>query len=238
MRATPLEFRYRLLLLTLVFLLGFWSPGFRTPSVWILAAAALAHHHMLDIRSASLVIGEFAALLAFFAAVLRTWAAAYLGSGVVYSGDFHSHAVVAAGPYRYLRNPLYLGSELNFIAMAIFMPLYGAIFALSVSTLLIIRFIAAEESRLAATPGYADYARRVPRILPSLSPRVPPSPAQPRWMQAFAGEIYCWGAAISMAAFVPQYYATRVAQGILVSLGLSFVLKGLWPSAKPQAALT
>jgi protein-S-isoprenylcysteine O-methyltransferase Ste14 len=50
------------------------------------------------------------ALLVFLAALLRTWATAYLRTEVVHDMSQHSEALVADGPYRYMRNPLYLAN--------------------------------------------------------------------------------------------------------------------------------
>jgi protein-S-isoprenylcysteine O-methyltransferase Ste14 len=232
MRATAFEFRFRLLILSLIVGLGFWSPGFHTSTVWMLSAGWLAHQQWLGIQTSSLAVGYAAAALALLAASLRTWAAAYLGSGVVFSGDFHHQQLVAAGPFRYVRNPLYLGAELHFLALAIFMPLYGAIFMLVVNTVMQARFIAAEEALFAATTGYKEYFVKVPRIWPALTPRVPASAMLPHWGQGFLGEIYCWGAALSFLLLVPSYNVVRILQGILISLGVSLVVKGFWPAPK------
>src|SRR6267143_661265 len=49
-------------------------------------------------------------ILIFLAAFLRTWATAYLRTEVVHDVSQHSEALVADGPYRYVRNPLYLAN--------------------------------------------------------------------------------------------------------------------------------
>src|ERR1044072_7477376 len=49
-------------------------------------------------------------LLVFLAAALRTWGAAYLRTEVVHDTAQHSEALVADGPFRYTRNPLYLAN--------------------------------------------------------------------------------------------------------------------------------
>src|SRR3974390_2449988 len=49
------------------------------------------------------------ALLAAAGAWLRVWGAAYLGYDVVHHSLMQAGGVMAAGPYRYMRNPLYLG---------------------------------------------------------------------------------------------------------------------------------
>jgi protein-S-isoprenylcysteine O-methyltransferase Ste14 len=45
------------------------------------------------------------ALLVFLAAMIRTWGAAYLRTDVVHDTAQHSKALVADGPFRYVRNP-------------------------------------------------------------------------------------------------------------------------------------
>src|SRR5262250_2812371 len=56
-------------------------------------------------RVFGLILG--AALLG-VAAMLRTWASAYLHAEVVYASEVKTEALVADGPYRRVRNPLYL----------------------------------------------------------------------------------------------------------------------------------
>ena len=50
------------------------------------------------------------ALLIFLAALFRTWATAYLRTEIVHDASQHSEALVADGPFRYVRNPLYLAN--------------------------------------------------------------------------------------------------------------------------------
>jgi hypothetical protein len=107
------------------------------------------------------------------------------------------------------------------------MPLYGAIFALITATIFLVVIIRAEESRLAATPGYAEYAARVPRLLPSLRPRTPASSARPHWGRSLLGEIYYWGFALSFAIFLTQYNAQLIIRGVLLSLGVSLIVRAL-----------
>jgi protein-S-isoprenylcysteine O-methyltransferase Ste14 len=80
--------------------------------------------------------------------------------------------LATAGPYAYTRNPLYLGS---------FVMALGFAFAARswwIVAILIVMFVAiylpvirAEELFLAQHfPEFADYARRVPRLVPTLTP--------------------------------------------------------------------
>ncbi len=123
MRATELEFRYRFFVITAIYFLGFgcYAVDHVNAGVaiahWLSGAAA----PITGPRSALLLklIFGVGALLAIAAAVVRTWAAAYLKSDVVHDLDLHSDALVADGPFRYVRNPLYVGGVLLGIGMGL-----------------------------------------------------------------------------------------------------------------------
>jgi len=66
------------------------------------------------------------ALIAALAVLLRVWGSAYLGAAIVNSGEMEAGTVVADRPYRYVRNPLYLGSWLIVVAMAFLMAPTGS----------------------------------------------------------------------------------------------------------------
>lgn len=65
------------------------------------------------------------------------------------------------------------------------------------------RLIGREEAALAASKGesFRAYCAAVPRFFPAWRARVKPSGAQPRWGQAFLGEMFLWGFAASIVAF-------------------------------------
>lgn len=81
------------------------------------------------------------------------------------------------GPYAHTRNPLYLGSML--IAAGFAAALQSWAFALALAAgfaIVYIPVIASEERFLRATfPGFDAYCRRVPRLLPRLTPAAPQS---------------------------------------------------------------
>lgn len=175
-------------------------------------------------------------LFALAGAALRTWGAAYLGSGVVQDSSMHGDRIVAAGPYRYMRNPLYLGTFLHTIALALLMMPSGALFTIIVIGSLQLRLMFAEEFFLAAKLGepYRAYCAAVPRIVPSLRARVAQSAVQPAWGVALLGEIYMWGVVASFVAFGWKYNAFLIIQGVVVSLGISLVARAFVP--KPNTA--
>jgi protein-S-isoprenylcysteine O-methyltransferase Ste14 len=76
------------------------------------------------------------------------------------------------GPYAHTRNPLYLGSMLMAAGFAVALLSWPVALVLAVLFALIyIPTIASEERFLRATfPEFADYCRRVPRLIPRLTP--------------------------------------------------------------------
>jgi hypothetical protein len=76
------------------------------------------------------------------------------------------------GPYAYTRNPLYLGSMLIAVGFAVALLSWPVALVLAVGFALIyIPVIASEERFLRATfPGFDAYCRRVPRLIPRLTP--------------------------------------------------------------------
>src|SRR5207302_4345728 len=135
------------------------------------------------------------------------WGTAYLSPPVVQAGAMHGEDVIAAGPYRFLRNPLYLGTFLHTFALALLMPPSGAIFCIVVVFLFQHRLITAEESFLTTKLGapYLAYCAKIPCLIPALTPRIPASTLQPKWPAAFFGEIYMWGVVVSFAILGWRY---------------------------------
>jgi hypothetical protein len=66
------------------------------------------------------------------------------------------------------------------------------------------RLILREEAGLLTAQGesYRRYLNAVPRLWPSLRPRIPSGSVKPNWCDGFAGEIFMWSIAIVMTAFV------------------------------------
>ena len=143
----------------------------------------------------------------------------------------HGDDVVAAGPYRFLRNPLYVGIFIHTFALALLMPPSGALLSIVLIGLFELRLIAGEEAFLTAKLGepYLAYCAKVPALFPALTPRVPASSVQPQWPQAFLGELYMWGVAISFATLGWRYNSFLIIQGVVVSLGLSLIARAFIP---------
>lgn len=121
-------------------------------------------------------------LLSILAETLRFWAIGFTGGptrGVV----LEAPKLVSAGPYAYVRNPLYVGNLLNGMAMAVAatggLPAWQAMGVVVLCGGLLWRFygmvIGLEEAFLERSFGqsYRDYCRAVPRLMPRPSPAGP-----------------------------------------------------------------
>jgi len=240
MKATPLEYRFRFLIHAIIYLLGFtapWNYWLHLDSIrtWQYLAAWPARSGWTSFSDATVIVLLLGVLCAFTGALLRTWGTAYLSPSVVQDGAMHGEGVVAAGPYRYLRNPLYLGTFIHTFALALLMPPSGAIFCILAIGLFQLRLIAAEEPFLTAKLGesYLAYCSKVPRLVPALTPRVPGSSLQPKWPTAFFGEIYMWGVFLSFAVLGWRYNSVLIVKGVVISLGVSLIARALIPKPGP-----
>lgn len=244
MGATRFEYRIRYLLHGIIFLLGFWGfwepwLNLTTKSTWLILSADLARQGWLGFQAATMLLLVLAIVFTALGAWMRTWGAAYVGTSVVHAGDMHGEVLRADGPYRRTRNPLYLGTLLNTVGVALLMPPAGAVFTIAAIWILQVRLALAEEPFLTQRFGeaYLRYAERVPRFLPSPRPMVPSSGQQPRWLQAILGESYFLGVVITLAGFGWDFNAMPLLKGILISLGVSLVLRALMPRTTPQPAV-
>lgn len=248
MKASRFEYRFRYLLHGVIYALGFWAPW----NYWLHLDPAGANAHTWGLLAVNLMqVGlnislGFQLLLwvaiacAFAGVLLRTWGGAYLGADVVHSGGMHTaesgeeSGLLQDGPFRYVRNPLYLGTFLHTLAVCLLMPRSGAIFTLVLIGVLQIRLILAEEPFLTARLGapYVAYCGLVPRLLPALRPRVVAQGLRPRWAQAMLGESYMWGVAVAFAVAGWRYNATLLLQLLLVSFGVSLLVRAFFPGGR------
>ena len=245
MRAFPSEYRFRYLLHILLYALGFYAPWERytsltlgEPTWWLTLASLPARAGWFSFAAASRYLLVFACVTATLGALLRVWGSAYLGSSVVQSGSMHGDQLIADGPFRHVRNPLYLGTFLNVLALSLLMPPTGAIFAIVTIGTLQLRLIGAEEQFLAAKVGapYVAYLQQVPRLLPSLRPRIPASGRRPRWANGVLVEVFFLGCAVSFLTLGSSYNSVPIIKGVLISLGLSLIAKAAAPRSDTIAS--
>lgn len=236
MSTTPLDYRLRYPIHIVIFVAGFWpfwEPwlGLNTKSTWLASSAALARQGWLGFQPAVAVVLVVSLVFVGLGAAFRVWGAAYIGAAKVNLPEMQGQSMISDGPYRHTRNPLYLGTLLHTLGLALLMPPAGAIFAVAAVWILQVRLAFAEESFLLQRFGeaYRVYMARVPRFLPSPKPLVPAAGASAHWLQALIGEVYFLGVVVTLLLFGWSFNATPVLQGILVSLGLSIVAYAFLP---------
>ncbi len=245
MKATRFEFRFRVAIICTLYFLGFFAPWERLgadanpnpPRLWSWLALEAARTGLLSVGNAYLAITVAAVALAILGALLRVWGTAYLGHFVMRNPAMQAGAVMASGPYRHLRNPLYVGMVLTSMAVATLMPASGAALFLAGMILFTARLIGGEEAFLAAQLGedYTEYRKAVPSIVPALKSRLAASTVKPRWLQSLLAEVYPVGAAVCFAAIAWSYDANLLTRCVLVCFGLSLVVRAVTGSREPAA---
>ena len=242
MRATKLEFRLRFVIMVVIVGLGFWSPwieawsiGQRIPLLeWL--ALEVSRAGLLPFTVASPAVVAIASLLALTAAVLRVSGTAYLGASTMLDARMQGDRVVASGPYRFVRNPLYLGTLFMMAAMGFAMPPTGAAFTLVLVGAFLVRLILAEEAHLTAQMGetYQAYLRAVPRLVPRLRTQVETRAGKPHWVRAVLNELAPIGVFIALSCFSWTYNNETILRAILVSFGASLVVRALVKESKVE----
>jgi protein-S-isoprenylcysteine O-methyltransferase Ste14 len=246
MKASAIEFRLRMWIQLVIVFLGFWAPWIgpldlsRRVSSLAWLAMEISRLGLASFRVATPIVIVCGALAALVGAVLRVWGAAYLGYGVVHHGEMQGRGVMAAGPYRFMRNPLYLGGWFVFLAISLLMPPSGALVTLVLATIHFLRLILGEEAFLSAKLGepYREYLRAVPRILPRLRSSLPAAKARPHWFVALFTELNAIGIFLTLAVLSWTYDNRLMIKTVLIVFGVSLIVKALMPrgEAKPDAA--
>jgi protein-S-isoprenylcysteine O-methyltransferase Ste14 len=242
MRASAFEFRFRMAILVVVITLGFWSPWIEAwgvgqrVSLFEWSATELSRLGLVDFTAATPIVIVLASLLAAAAVVLRVWGTAYLGPGVVTNTEMKAGAVLADGPYRYMRNPLYLGSWCMVAAMSFIAPPTGALFVMAFLTIFLFRLILGEEAFLAAQLGepYLAYLRAVPRLLPRLRTNLQPAGRKPDWGKAIVSELNPVGVFFTIAVLSWRYDNRLMLKGILISFGVSLLMRAALPAVRRE----
>lgn len=210
---TPWEFRLRAFFIAIAFGLGFFL-GYPLQ-------AMLFGNNSLDPTFVMLgrpfgpagivAAGWLAAALVILAWLVRLWGSSYHSAGVVMSGDVVTDTLTFAGPYRYVRNPLYFGNILLALGIGLLGPPIATLLVFALNLWFMLRLVAIEERFLRESQGaaYERYCAAVPRLLPRLTPApLPEDPRKPNFAYGFFTELFALGFAIAMV-----YVALSVPRG-------------------------
>jgi protein-S-isoprenylcysteine O-methyltransferase Ste14 len=241
LKATAIEFRLRVMIQVAIVTVALWAPWVKPLDLklrmstleWL--ALEIGRTGIATFATAVPVVIVTGALLAALGAGLRVWGAAYLGYHVVHNAQMQAGGVMAAGPYRYVRNPLYLGGGFMMTAISLLLTPSGALVLIVLTGLFYLRLILGEEAFLAAKLGdpYREYLRAVPRIVPRLRAGTPTADVQAHWLVAVFTEVMAIGAFITMAVVPWSYNNIAALQGILISFLVSMIVRGLMKAAIP-----
>lgn len=167
----------------------------------------------------------FAALaLVFVAMAIRVWGSAYLNAATVWDEEVHAETFIVAGPFRFVRHPLYAANMLFIIGFAAAAPLIGWLFVIVVDAIFIRSLIHFEEERFIAVHGdaYRDYRKRVPAVIPRLVPVPARQSVRPSLAQGLSAESFTLFLIAGMVSLftVPRYGVVGLilcyAAGVLV----------------------
>ncbi len=143
---------------------------------------------------------------------LRVWGSAYLRPAVVWNLDALDDRLIVAGPFRYVRNPLYLGNVLLALAMALFATPLGAVLVLIGNAVELGGLIRVEERLLRVRYGdaFEAYARAVPALVPRIAPIAPIAATsagiEPAYGPGLRSELFSAAFVVATAAIATRYW--------------------------------
>jgi protein-S-isoprenylcysteine O-methyltransferase Ste14 len=232
-----MEFRLRMAINAAIIILGFWAPwteawgiGHRISLVeW--ASLELSRSHATSFAISTTIVVILAALCSMMGAIFRVWGSAYLGPSTVNHLSMLAGKVVADGPYRLVRNPLYIGLWFMVAGMAFLMPVTGALFAVVLVTIFMVRLTLGEEAFLKEQLGnpYVAYLQAVPRFIPRLRGAPVSTETEPHWLRAVLAELTPIGIFAAIVVYSRNYDLALAGRIILISFGVSLVTRAFLP---------
>jgi protein-S-isoprenylcysteine O-methyltransferase Ste14 len=223
---TKIEFKYRVWFFALLFCLSFFCYAFDKENSAQFVANWLAREfpHFSSDTWVRIILGVAAAII-FFAASIRTWGTSYLHASVMHDSKLHTERLVADGPFRRVRNPLYFGNVIMSFGMGATMSRIGFFVLVIGMFIFTYRLIFREESELSESQGesYREYCAAVPRLLPALKARVPSAGNMPNWLDGFLGESMYWGFVVSVALLAVTLKGLPFECGLWVSFMLPWL---------------
>ena len=126
---------------------------------------------------------------------MRFWGVAYAGSLTRVTGSVGAPEVVLAGPFSYVRNPLYIGNILMYTGVGVMsnaLTPWLVLVALGYFSIQYSLIVSLEEEFLEKEfgEGYLEFKKNVPRFLPRFPRFLHPRQEhqRPNWQEAFRSE--------------------------------------------------
>jgi protein-S-isoprenylcysteine O-methyltransferase Ste14 len=199
---SPLWYRARGTIFAFIFLIGFIVPaslGAALHAPYVPAFAALGASWGSTGVNAAMAIAIALMIVCYG---LRVWGSSYLNARTVWDLDARTDALVTDGPFRYTRNPLYLGNVLMAFGFGALAPLWGWAFIVIACTAYVVALIRWEEfaMRLHYGKSFERYAQSVPVLIPRISPAPAQATVRPSLRQGILAEVFSASLFIGMMA--------------------------------------
>jgi protein-S-isoprenylcysteine O-methyltransferase Ste14 len=134
-------------------------------------------------------------VLVAFGESMRFWGVAYAGSLTRVTGSVGAPEVIVAGPFAYVRNPLYVGNMLTYIGIGVMSNALFPWLVIAAAAYFAFQYyqiVLVEEEFLVNEfgAGYVEYKKNVPRFIPLVIRYAHPSQVhqQARWHEAVRSE--------------------------------------------------
>jgi protein-S-isoprenylcysteine O-methyltransferase Ste14 len=227
-KPSPWWYRQRGSVIGAIFGVGFFLGNLRVDGKPSLPAAVVWGLYEGDAGIYALLwLGVALVLLAWLARLSGT---AYLRGDVVFAANVQRDRLIVDGPFRYVRNPLYLGNILLALGIGLYAPPLGFAIIVIGNTLLVMMLAHEELKQLALQYGadYDAYRAAVPAFLPRLTPATFSGRGQikPHLRSALVAESFTLTMGIALipiavagrAGLIPAAVIFVVAMGLFVGI--------------------
>lgn len=213
---SPTWYQRRSAIFALIYFIGF-AGG------WLSTGA----HRYVPAFSGSVWLLAVAAFFTIACLAIRAWGSSYLTAATVWNANAKTDRLIIAGPFRYTRNPLYLGNAFLAIGFGLLAPLPGAVFIVIANALFIAALVRYEEDVMGRRYGdaFRAYSARVPALFPRLVPAPADAALHPSLAQGVLSEIFT-------AAIAAGVYTWVLVPHFGVYLFVAFYAAGVFAQQK------